>query len=43
MFREDTAYSGKAARVSALARDVSEYLCELDPEITALRMPRMFA
>ena len=35
MFREDTAYSGKAARVSALARDVSEYLCELDPEITA--------
>jgi glycolate oxidase iron-sulfur subunit len=35
MFREDTAYSEKAARVSALARDVSEYLCELDPEITA--------
>ena len=35
MFREDTAYAEKAARVSALARDVSEYLCELDPEITA--------
>src|SRR5215831_14590703 len=30
MFRTDPAYAGKAARVSALARDVSEYLAGLD-------------
>jgi glycolate oxidase iron-sulfur subunit len=33
MFREDAAYADKAARVSALAKDVSEYLAELDPDI----------
>ncbi len=30
MFRNDPAYADKAARVSALARDVSEYLATLD-------------
>jgi len=30
MLRNDPAYAGKAARVSALARDVSEYLASLD-------------
>ncbi len=30
LLREDTAYAPKAARVSALARDISEYLAELD-------------
>lgn len=35
MFREDAAYAEKAARVSALAKDVSEYLAELNPEIAA--------
>src|SRR5262249_25427158 len=30
MLREDPAYAGKAARVSALARDVTEFLAELD-------------
>jgi glycolate oxidase iron-sulfur subunit len=33
MFREDSAYAGKAARVSGLARDISEYLAALDPVI----------
>jgi glycolate oxidase iron-sulfur subunit len=31
MFRTDPAYGDKAARVSALAKDISEYLFELDP------------
>jgi glycolate oxidase iron-sulfur subunit len=30
MLREDKVYAGKAARVSALAKDISEYLLELD-------------
>jgi glycolate oxidase iron-sulfur subunit len=30
MLREDKAYAAKAVRVSALARDVSEYLAQLD-------------
>ena len=30
MLRNDPAYAGKAARVSALARDISEYLASLD-------------
>ena len=30
MLRTDPAYAGKAARVSALAKDVTEYLAELD-------------
>ena len=30
MLRSDPAYAGKAARVSALARDISEYLASLD-------------
>jgi glycolate oxidase iron-sulfur subunit len=30
MFRDDPAYAEKAARVSALAKDVTEYLAELD-------------
>jgi glycolate oxidase iron-sulfur subunit len=30
MFRNDPAYAGKAARVSAIAKDVSEYLTTLD-------------
>jgi glycolate oxidase iron-sulfur subunit len=30
MFRTDTAYAAKAARVSALAKDVSEYVATLD-------------
>lgn len=33
MFREDTLYAEKAARVSELANDVSEYLAKLNPEI----------
>jgi glycolate oxidase iron-sulfur subunit len=35
MFREDAAYAEKAARVSALAKDVSEYLVDLNPDIAA--------
>ncbi|MEK9797476.1 MAG: heterodisulfide reductase-related iron-sulfur binding cluster, partial [Alphaproteobacteria bacterium] len=35
MFREDRAYADKAGRVSALTRDISEYLSELAPEIAA--------
>jgi glycolate oxidase iron-sulfur subunit len=35
MFREDAACAGKAARVSELAMDVSEYLSELSPDIAA--------
>jgi glycolate oxidase iron-sulfur subunit len=35
MFRTDPAYADKAARVSALAKDISEYLTELDPAFTA--------
>jgi glycolate oxidase iron-sulfur subunit len=35
MLREDAAYAGKAARVSELAMDVSEYLSELSPDIAA--------
>jgi glycolate oxidase iron-sulfur subunit len=35
MFREDAAYAEKAARVSALAKDVSEYLVDLNPDIVA--------
>jgi glycolate oxidase iron-sulfur subunit len=31
MFRTDSAYADKAARVSALAKDISEYVLELDP------------
>ena len=31
MFRTDPAYADKARRVSALAKDISEYLVELDP------------
>ncbi|MBS29178.1 MAG: glycolate oxidase iron-sulfur subunit [Alphaproteobacteria bacterium] len=34
MFREDVAYADKAARVSALAKDISEYLTALDPDLT---------
>ncbi|HWX28145.1 MAG TPA: hypothetical protein VNZ53_12005, partial [Steroidobacteraceae bacterium] len=30
MLRTDPAYAGKAAKVSALAKDISEYLAELD-------------
>jgi glycolate oxidase iron-sulfur subunit len=30
MFRDDPAYADKAKRVSAIARDITEYLCELD-------------
>jgi len=30
MFREDAAYAAKAARVSALAKDITEYLATLD-------------
>jgi len=30
MLRTDSAYADKAARVSALAKDISEYLCTLD-------------
>ena len=33
MFREDAAYADKAARVAALARDISEYLVEIGAEI----------
>ncbi len=35
MFREDRAYADKAKRVSALTRDISEYLSELAPDIAA--------
>jgi glycolate dehydrogenase iron-sulfur subunit len=35
MFRTDPAYADKAARVSALAKDVSEYIEELDPTFLA--------
>jgi glycolate oxidase iron-sulfur subunit len=35
MFREDSAYADKAKRVSALTRDVSEYLAELEPGLAA--------
>ncbi len=35
MFREDSAYAEKAALVSALASDVSEYLIKLNPSIDA--------
>jgi glycolate oxidase iron-sulfur subunit len=35
MFRTDPAYADKAARVSALAKDVSEYIEELDPTFVA--------
>jgi len=31
MLRDDPAYAGKAARVAALAKDISEYLCGLGP------------
>jgi glycolate oxidase iron-sulfur subunit len=31
MFRADPVYADKAARVSALAKDISEYVVELDP------------
>ena len=34
MFRNDPAYAGKAARVSALARDVTEYLATLELSVT---------
>jgi len=34
MFREDPAYADKAARVSELTQDVSEYLAALEPELT---------
>ena len=38
MLREDAAYAAKAARVSALARDVSELLAEIElPPMTAAR------
>jgi glycolate oxidase iron-sulfur subunit len=37
MLREDPAYADKAARVSGLARDVTEYLAELDLGEPALR------
>jgi glycolate oxidase iron-sulfur subunit len=30
MFRDDPAYAGKAARVSSLARDITEFLADLD-------------
>lgn len=33
MFREDAAYADKAARVSALTKDVSEYLVALEPAL----------
>jgi glycolate oxidase iron-sulfur subunit len=35
MFRNDPAYSAKAARVSALARDITEVLAELMPQTAA--------
>jgi glycolate oxidase iron-sulfur subunit len=37
LLREDKAYAPKAARVSALARDISEYLAELDLSFPANR------
>ncbi|MGI6851054.1 glycolate oxidase subunit GlcF [Mesorhizobium sp. 1B3] len=37
MLRLDPAYAGKAARVSALAKDVTEYLAALDMPAPALR------
>jgi glycolate oxidase iron-sulfur subunit len=37
MLREDPAYAGKAARVSALAKDITEYLTEIDLGAPALR------
>jgi glycolate oxidase iron-sulfur subunit len=39
MLRTDPVYAGKAAKVSALARDVSEYLAELGLAPPALRPP----
>jgi glycolate oxidase iron-sulfur subunit len=35
MFRTDPAYADKAARVSALAKDITEYLTELGPAFSA--------
>ena len=37
LLREDKAYAAKAARVSALAKDISEYLAELDLSFPAHR------
>jgi glycolate oxidase iron-sulfur subunit len=37
MFADDAAYAQKAARVAALAKDVSEYLLDLDLEYSAPR------
>ena len=41
MLREDAAYAGKAARVSALARDISELLAEI--ELPAMAAPEPLA
>jgi glycolate oxidase iron-sulfur subunit len=35
MLRTDPVYAGNAARVSALARDISEYLATIDPAVPA--------
>jgi glycolate oxidase iron-sulfur subunit len=39
MFRTDPAYAAKAARISALARDVTEYLATLDLKARPAPMP----
>lgn len=36
MFRTDPAYADKAKRVAGLARDISEFLAELDPDIAPI-------
>jgi glycolate oxidase iron-sulfur subunit len=41
MLREDPAYAGKAARVSALARDISEYLASLTLLAPAPDVPKL--
>ncbi|MGZ5939314.1 MAG: heterodisulfide reductase-related iron-sulfur binding cluster, partial [Rhizomicrobium sp.] len=41
MLRDDAAYAEKAARVSALARDISEYLASLDLVAPQPREPRL--
>ncbi|GKX34192.1 MAG: glycolate oxidase iron-sulfur subunit [Rhizobiaceae bacterium MnEN-MB40S] len=43
MLREDPAYSAKAARVSGLARDVTEYLATLDLPEPAISVDRTVA
>jgi glycolate oxidase iron-sulfur subunit len=41
MLREDTAYAEKAARVSALARDISEYLASLALQAPLPEVPKL--